>query len=62
MSDIVVNKIINFKGTDQLTSIANKVKEAIDGIKDKKVKLGATPEEQGITSFGQKLQDRKSVV
>lgn len=56
MSDIVVNKIINFKGADQLTPIANKVKEAIDGIKDKKVKLGATPEEQGITSFGQKLQ------
>jgi hypothetical protein len=36
MSDIVVNKIINFKGADQLTPIANKVKEAIDGIKDKK--------------------------
>lgn len=56
MSDIVVNKIINFKSTDQVTPTANKVKQAIDGIKDKSIKLGATPEEQGITAFGQKLQ------
>lgn len=56
MSDIVVNKVINFLGKDQLTPTAQKVKQAMDNIKDKNVKLDATADEQKIVTFNQKLQ------
>ncbi|WP_334351937.1 tape measure protein [Companilactobacillus sp. HBUAS56257] len=56
MSDIVVNKVINFLGKDQLTPTARKVKQAMDNIKDKNVKLDATADEQKIVTFNQKLQ------
>lgn len=56
MSDIVVNKVINFLGKDQLTPTAQRVKQAMDNIKDKNVKLDATADEQKIVTFSQKLQ------
>lgn len=56
MSDIVVNKVINFLGKDQLTPTAQKIKQAMDNIKDKNVKLDATADEQKIVTFNQKLQ------
>ncbi|MGQ2376269.1 tape measure protein, partial [Companilactobacillus zhachilii] len=56
MSDIVVNKVINFLGKDQLTPTAQRVKQAMDNIKDKNVKLDATADEQKIVTFNQKLQ------
>ncbi|WP_025085006.1 tape measure protein [Companilactobacillus paralimentarius] len=56
MSDIVVNKVINFLGKDQLTPTAQKVKQAMDNIKDKNVKLDVTADEQKIVTFDQKLQ------
>lgn len=56
MSDIVVNKVINFLGKDQLTPTAQKVKQAMDNIKDKNVKIDATADEQKIVTFNQKLQ------
>ncbi|MFD1418464.1 tape measure protein [Companilactobacillus keshanensis] len=56
MPDIVVNKVINFLGKDQLTPTAQRVKQAMDNIKDKNVKLDATADEQKIVTFNQKLQ------
>ncbi|WP_125588564.1 tape measure protein [Companilactobacillus jidongensis] len=56
MSDIVVNKVINFLGKDQLTPTAQRVKQAMDNIKDKNVKLDVTADEQKIVTFSQKLQ------
>lgn len=56
MSDIVVNKVINFLGKDQLTPTAQRVKQAMDNIKDKNVKLDVTADEQKIVTFSQKIQ------
>ena len=55
MSDIVVNKVINFLGKDQLTPTAQRVKQAMDNIKDKNVKLDVQTDNFKIQQYSSQL-------
>lgn len=55
MSDIVVNKVINFLGKDQLTPTAQRVKQAMDNIKDKNVKLDVQTDNSKVQQYSSQL-------